>query len=85
LHLTLAKARNIRDVSQEQLALELGISIPTMVKFEKNLTLMRISMAHRVAEILDMEFDGKLFVLDDKHSCLDQSDERKALRTLGGE
>jgi len=62
MELTLAQARVLRGFSQEQFAKKLGISVPTLIKYEKDQTSMRVHQAQKSAELLGYDFDGVSFI-----------------------
>ncbi|MDR3137118.1 MAG: helix-turn-helix domain-containing protein [Coriobacteriales bacterium] len=65
MQVTLKQARQLRGLSQVELAKLTGFSEPTIVKYEKNELDMKVSTALRIADTLGVSFDGiRFYVMD---------------------
>jgi transcriptional regulator with XRE-family HTH domain len=65
MQVTLKQARQLRGLTQIDLANLTGLSEPTIVKYEKDEADMKISTAWLMAEKLGITFDGLSFAVSD--------------------
>lgn len=52
------QARQLADITQANLAKQLGISVPTLIRYEQNPDLMPLGMAKQLARILKRPIDA---------------------------
>ena len=62
LKFSLSQARTYRGINQESFAGALGVSVPTLIKYERNPEKMRVGQAKKCAELLGLSFDGTDFI-----------------------
>lgn len=66
MQVTLLQARKLSGITQEEFANKMGLSVPTISKFETDSSLMRIAQAKRAASILNVKYDGMTFATTDE-------------------
>lgn len=58
MHFTLKQAREHRGIEQEYFAELLGVSVPTLINYEKGRSDMRVGTANKAAKLLGFSFNG---------------------------
>jgi len=76
------KQRTKRDITQERLALELGISRPTYAQIERDERELTISEAKKLAGIFDMSFEDFLDSKESKHKVTIEKESAKKSNDL---
>ena len=58
MQLSLTEARELKGISQQELASSMHLSLATIQRYERDPYSMRIAQAQWAAELLGIEFDG---------------------------
>lgn len=64
--LTLKQARNLAELTQSEASEKIGVSIYTLLNWEKGKTCPKVSMLDKIAEVYGIPKDMIVFVGDEK-------------------
>jgi len=64
-------ARILKDLTQEQVAGELGISLASYQRFERDIRKMRVGKLEKLAELLGVEPSDLMAPMDSTERCIE--------------